>query len=236
MPTSNHRVSVWAAGTHSIPPDVKVRDLPDLPSLPDSVPDLPEKPGKVEVADAGAKLLKRSGDEAPRTQQKRPRGIGLQPFALKPVGFLQLEDPWHSRLEKLDKLAVMDQAGSVVVAASRTKQKTKLVPVRELNGYSKSDLEHLRRAMDQHIVELIAVFFHQDVISLLYEVMDLSVSDIVLTPKGILPLQERATICHAVLCGLRHIHALEAVHGDITTRTILLNRVGRVKIGKSACY
>lgn len=127
----------------------------------------------------------------------------------------------------------MDQAGPVTQACSKTRD-AKLVAVKELHGFKMSDFKSLVKPANEHTVNLQSAFFHDSIIYLVYENMEVCLNQILLTPRGKLPYQEVATICRSVLSGLNYIHnEMDAAHGNVDGSTILLlARPCQVKIGK----
>ena len=152
------------------------------------------------------------------------------PFGLdQKLNFLQNNSPWHTYI----RVHSMNQAGAVTQACSKTKD-TKLVAVKELHGFKMSDFKSLVKPANEHTVNLQSAFFHDSIIYLVYENMEVCLNQILLTPRGKLPYQEVATICRSVLSGLNYIHnEMGAAHGNVDGSTILLlAKPCQVKIGK----
>ncbi|KKZ65505.1 hypothetical protein EMCG_08664 [[Emmonsia] crescens] len=88
----------------------------------------------------------------------------------------------------------------------------------------KSWLSKLRPVSHKNIVTLHEAMYHEGVINIFYEVMDVSLRQIFRTPIGALSQLEVAAFCKEILEGLDYIHShLELVHGELSSECVLLS-------------
>lgn len=122
----------------------------------------------------------------------------------------------------------MNQAGRGWVVYNNTFSEA---IIKEVKTTSK-DLARLITSPHKNIVELQEAIYHKGAIFLVYEIMDISLSQIFSSPLGRLQLFEVAAFSREILTGLEHIHKhLKIAHGDISSSSILLLVTGAVKVG-----
>jgi hypothetical protein len=141
------------------------------------------EPNNAQPATTGHQNLDRlvASQTGKRLLESASRVKRLQgPFGLdKKLNFLQNNSPWHTYI----RIHLMNQAGSVTQACSKTKD-AKLIAVKELQGFKMSDFKSLVKPANEHIVNLQLAFFHDSIIYLVYENMEVCLNQIVLTPRG----------------------------------------------------
>lgn len=90
----------------------------------------------------------------------------------------------------------------------------------------------LTAASHKNIVTFQQALYHNNVIYIFYEVLDVSLAQVFAIPLGQLKAYEIAAFCCEILMGIEYIHKkLRIVHSDINTENILLSTDGSVKIG-----
>ena len=219
MANPRSRVSIWSSGT--CPPTQKKQPPIPISEQPKSSPDpSPPPAGEVEVARIQRLQHRRTGPFA----GTRPR--------LGPADFHHEACPW----EVFTSIVDTEQAGAATIAGSREpgRNKTKLrtVVIKEVRGQSKQAFKTLIRPTDENLVQLHRVYYYDATIYLVYERLDVCLNEALTTPRGRLPLPEIATVCKAILSGLRYVHdTLGGSHGHIDGESVLLSRSGQVKLG-----
>lgn len=165
-----------------------------------------------------------------RTRTLLSTNLDVQNFS-KP-GPLQLK--MHDKSPWADHTRVMttNQAGPGIIAAHTANRNMKRVVIKEAEGYGKDALHRLRTISSEHLVQFRAAYYYSNSIFIVYEPMEVSLNDILVTPKGRLPYTEIATVCKSILNGLQYLHKeLLMECGCIDGSNVLLTGVGQVKIG-----
>ena len=104
--------------------------------------------------------------------------------------------------------------------------------VKDIKVHGEDLLSKLTAASHKNIVTFQQALYHNNVIYIFYEVLDVSLAQTFATPLGQLRAYEIAAFCCEILTGIKYIHKkLKIVHGDINTENILLSTDGSVKIG-----
>ncbi|EDN03771.1 predicted protein [Histoplasma mississippiense (nom. inval.)] len=113
----------------------------------------------------------------------------------------------------------------------RPQKLRRMIP--EIKAKDKSWLSKLQHVSHKNVVTLHEAMYHDDIINIFYEVMDVSLAQIFRTPIGPLSQFEVAAFCKEILEGLDYIHShLELVHGDLSSESVLLStKPPAVKIG-----
>jgi serine/threonine protein kinase len=124
-----------------------------------------------------------------------------------------------------------DLAGTVAICVNtRTKKE---FAIKEVPNCTKLQIQQLKPAIHESIVQFSAAYYFKDSIYLVYERMLVSLGEIYATPKGHIPDTGIALVSSSILKGLAYVHEnLNMSHGAINGENILLNSLGQVKIGK----
>ncbi|KAL6911764.1 hypothetical protein ACP4OV_000569 [Aristida adscensionis] len=151
--------------------------------------------------------------------------------------------PVVDTLAELERVAVLGHGAGGTVYKARHRRTGAVLAVKALRDGDAALREadvHLRVAAaapdHPHVVRLHGVFpgdpasgDHQLVCLVLEHVANGSLADL-LRRYGRLPEQAIAGVARCVLCGLRHLHRLGVVHGDVKPSNLLVGRRGEVKI------
>ena len=170
-------------------------------------------------------------DEPSRESQQKITGFR---FSKPPVQLRKTDrSPWSDYAKIMEK----DQSGPAILANTRNRFQ-KIVVIKEVRGCKKDWLCRLDTITHENIVHFCAAYYHGGSIFLIYEVMSVSLLEILTTPKGHLLPYEIATICLSILHGINYLHEyLKMAHGNIRTDIVLLAKDGTIKIGKPiTCY
>ncbi|KAL6634949.1 hypothetical protein ACP70R_027620 [Stipagrostis hirtigluma subsp. patula] len=154
--------------------------------------------------------------------------------------------PVIDSLAELERLAVLGHGAGGTVYKARHRRTGAVLAVKALRDGDDNDDAALREA-DVHLHVATAAPDHPHVVRLhgvfpgdpasgdrlLYLVLeyvpDGSLGDL-LRRYGRLPEHAIAGVARCVLCGLRHLHRLGVVHGDVKPSNLLVGRRGEVKI------
>ncbi|KAL2368813.1 hypothetical protein RJ035_004100 [Blastomyces gilchristii] len=129
------------------------------------------------------------------------------------------ENPWN-RFQRSFKLS---QAGQGILVYKRSAPFDERI-FKEMKAKDKSWLSKLQHVSHKNVVMLHEAMYHDDIINIFYEVMDVSLAQIFRTPIGPLSQFEVAAFCKEILEGLDYIHShLELVHGDLSSECVLLS-------------
>ncbi|KAJ1280418.1 hypothetical protein BS78_04G231100 [Paspalum vaginatum] len=163
------------------------------------------------------------------------------PFGALPSSPPGAPDAVIDSLSEFEWVAVLGHGADGTVYRARHRRTgaefaVKALRVRDGGGAALREAEaHLRVAAaapdHPHVVRLHGVFprNNQFLCLVLEYVPGGSLSD-VLRRRGRLPEHSIAGVARCVLCGLRHLHRLGIVHGDVKPSNLLVGRHGEVKI------
>lgn len=97
---------------------------------------------------------------------------------------------------------------------------------------TKSEMSKIMTTPHKNFVQLQEALYHDNMVFLVYELMDVSLAQIFGSPLGRLQLFEVAAFSYEILTGIEYIHRqLQIIHGDISSTSILLSVTGALKIG-----
>ena len=165
----------------------------------------------------------------------KPRLLSSNDGPTQLIPFMD-KNPWQDH----EQVASIVQAKKVYVSSCmQPKIKLgRLVAIRKIDQCPKEALKALQTARDENIVKCDQAYFWDESLYLVYELLPnaVTLSQVIVNPRGRLHGPEMATICLGLLKGIKYIHeSLRMVHGDITKHTVLLSWHGQVKIGRSMC-
>lgn len=139
-----------------------------------------------------------------------------------------VEDPW----KRYRRVFEYDQAGPGMLVHINNDSFEEFV-VRSHAVDSEECLSAIKDCSHKNIVRLQEALYDRGNIFFIYEVMDVSLAHIFVTPLGRLKPYEVATFCADILHGLDYLHgSLQLVHGDVSADNVLLSTNGAIKIGK----
>lgn len=145
-----------------------------------------------------------------------------------PVRLQILEkDPWIHYKGFMKVL----QAGPAILVYDKNRQR-KIFAVKELRGFDKDSLKHLRPVIHPNLVRFVVGYYFKNSCFLFYDPIEVSLSDVLSSPKGNLEVHDMATICRGIIDGLVHLHSdLRICYGEVTSQNVLLSESGEVKLG-----
>ncbi|EXJ56210.1 serine/threonine protein kinase [Cladophialophora psammophila CBS 110553] len=127
----------------------------------------------------------------------------------------------------------LDQAGTATMACEYDRS-ANIVAIKRLRGIDASSTQLGRPFVSDTVVSIINMYFDGDLLTIIYEPMDISLRKVTSILKSPLKHFHIAAICKELVAGLSYIHDnLSHYHGDLSCGTIMLNLDGSVKIGKS---
>jgi serine/threonine protein kinase len=138
------------------------------------------------------------------------------------------EDPW----KRYNRIFEYDQAGPGTLVHINNDSFEEFL-VRSHTVDSKECLETIKDCSHKNVVRLQEALYDNKNIFFVYEVMEVSLAHIFVTPLGRLKPYEVAAFCADIMHGLDYIHSsLQLVHGDVSAENILLSTNGAIKLGE----
>lgn len=173
----------------------------------------------------GGKLLNRQGNAASlQTQVDRAHRFGVP---IKPHSLSTVEEEYPTA--KYHKSYNVDQAGYGVIALKDVEEfPTALLKQRQI-----PKAWTFREASHKNLVSLTEFYEESSSVYLVYEYVHLAIP--LGSLAGIVNFSEAdiATVCREILNGLVYIHSkLGISHGSVDCSNILLNREGRIQLGR----
>lgn len=140
-----------------------------------------------------------------------------------------VEDPW----KRYNRIFEFDQAGPGTLVHINNDSFEEFV-VKSHAVDKKEKLAAVKDCSHKNVVRLQEALYDNGHIFFIYEVMDISLAHIFVTPLGRLKPYEVATFCAEVMHALDYLHSsFQLVHGNVSADNILLSTTGAIKLGES---
>ncbi|PCG88513.1 Hypothetical protein PENO1_109810 [Penicillium occitanis (nom. inval.)] len=137
-----------------------------------------------------------------------------------------VEDPW----KRYNRIFEYDQAGPGTLVHINNDSFEEFV-VRSKAVNNKDCLEAIKECSHKNVVRLQEALYDNGNIFFIYEVMEVSLAHIFVTPLGRLKPYEVATFCADIMHGLDYLHnSLQLVHGEVNAENVLLSTNGAIKL------
>lgn len=195
--------------------------MTQVPINPDHLSRLPQK---------NKQELEAEAEQGGQKLQKYIKSIPV--WDLKPLwgGRTPLQKEVSNPWDQYQEIFKMKQAGPGHFVHSKDNTFLEMI-VKEVKVHSQSWLSRLSASSHKNIVHLREALYHNSTIYFVYEVLDVSLAQVFATPLDRLRAYEVAAFCYEILAGIKYIHDLNVVHGDLSSENVLLSTDGSIKIG-----